>query len=197
MKTILILATLAAIYFVFQSFISNNALKTEKQKYRVVLKDKDIEIRYYPTATFATIYSPAKNYKGLASNGFRKLAGFIFGGNEQNESISMTAPVRMTMSDKGSSMSFVMPEKYATKNLPTPKDKNIQIQQSKPEYVAVISFGGYASDEKIVENTTKLQNILVQRNIKQNGAFSFLGYNAPFQFIGRTNEIIIPVEWKE
>ena len=46
MKTILILATLAAIYFVFQSFISTNALKTEKQKYRVVLKDKDIEIRY-------------------------------------------------------------------------------------------------------------------------------------------------------
>jgi len=197
MKALLIILTLVIIYFIFQSFVRINPLKTEKQKYRLVLQDKDIEIRYYPTATFATIYSPATNYKGLASNGFRKLAGFIFGGNEQNESISMTAPVRMTMSEKGSSMSFVMPEKYATKNLPTPKDKNIQIQQSQPEYVAVISFGGYATDEKIASNTIKLQQVLAQRNIKAIGAFSFLGYNAPFQFIGRTNEIIIPIEWKE
>jgi hypothetical protein len=125
------------------------------------------------------------------------LAGFIFGKNEQNESISMTAPVRMSISEKGSSMSFVMPEKYDTKTLPTPKDKNIQIQKSKAAYVAVIRFGGYASDEKITANRLKLEKILEQRNIKTNGPFSYLGYNAPYELIGRTNEIIIPVEWKE
>lgn len=197
MKIILILFALIGIYFIFQSFISANAPKTEKQKYRLVLKDKNLEIRYYPSATFATVYSAATNYKGLSNNGFRKLASFIFGKNEQNESISMTAPVRMSMSEKGSSMSFVMPEKYGTKSLPTPKDKNIQIQKSKAEYVAVISFGGYASDEKITANRLKLEKILEQRNIKTNGPFSYLGYNAPYEIIGRTNEIIIPVEWKE
>jgi hypothetical protein len=197
MKIILILFALIGIYFIFQSFISANAPKTEKQKYRLVLKDKDLEIRYYPSATFATVYSAATNYKELGSNGFRKLAGFIFGKNEQNESISMTAPVRMSISEKGSSMSFVMPEKYDTKTLPTPKDKNIQIQKSKAAYVAVISFGGYASDEKITANRLKLEKILEQRNIKTNGPFSYLGYNAPYEIIGRTNEIIIPVEWKE
>jgi len=197
MKIILILFVLIGIYFIFQSFKSAKAPKTEKQKYRLVLKDKELEIRYYPSATFATVYSAATNYKELVSNGFRKLAGFIFGKNEQNEGISMTAPVRMNMSEKGSSMSFVMPEKYDTKTLPTPKDKNIQIQKSKAEYVAVIRFGGYASDEKITANRLKLEKILEQRNIKTNGPFSYLGYNAPYEIIGRTNEIIIPVEWKE
>jgi len=188
---------LVAIFVVFQSFISVNASKTEKQKYRLVSKTKEFEIRYYPSATFATIYSDATNYKGVASKGFRKLAGYIFGGNEKKESISMTAPVRMSMSDKGSSMSFIMPEKYSDQNLPIPNDKSISIQNSNPEYVAVISFGGYASDEKITIYKDKLMEALAKGKIQVKGSFSFLGYNAPFQFVGRTNEIIIPIEWKE
>ena len=188
---------LVAIFVVFQSFISVNASKTEKQKYRLVSKTKEFEIRYYPSATFATIYSDATNYKGVASKGFRKLAGYIFGGNEKKESISMTAPVRMSMSDKGSSMSFIMPEKYSDQNLPIPNDKSISIQNSNPEYVAVISFGGYASDEKITIYKDKLMEALAKEKIQVKGSFSFLGYNAPFQFVGRTNEIIIPIEWKE
>ena len=130
MKFIIIPIILIGIYVVFQSFMSVYSIKTEKQPYRVVLKDADLEIRFYPAATMATIYSKATSYKTLSSNGFNKLAKFIFGGNEQKESISMTAPVRMSLSDKGSSMSFVMPEKYSTSKLPTPNDKNIQIQNS-------------------------------------------------------------------
>jgi hypothetical protein len=188
---------LSAIFVVFQSFMSVNASKTEKQKYRLVLKAKEFEIRYYPSATFATIFSDATNYKGVANKGFRKLAGYIFGGNEKKESISMTAPVRMSMSDKGSSMSFIMPEKYSNQSLPMPNDKSITIQNSNPEYVAVISFGGYASDEKITMYKDKLMEALAKEKIQVKGSFSFLGYNAPFQFVGRTNEVIIPIEWKE
>jgi hypothetical protein len=197
MKLIYFGLFLLAIYFVFQSFIPVKALYTEKQKYRTVLVKPAYEIRFYPAATFATVYSDATNYKSLSNNGFRKLAGFIFGGNKQNESIAMTAPVRMSMSEKGSSMSFVLPEKYDTKNIPTPNNTEISIQKSTPEYVAVISFSGYASDEKIKDYNNKLVQILYKENIKIKGPFNFLGYNAPFQFIGRTNEIIIPIEWKE
>jgi hypothetical protein len=197
MKAIYISLALVGIYFIFQSFIASNALKTEKQPYRLVVKESNFEIRFYPAATLATVHSNATNYKGVANSGFRKLAGFIFGGNEQKESISMTAPVRMSMTEKGSTMSFVMPEKYNHQALPTPKDKNILIQQSEPAYVAVINFGGYASDEKINEYKLKLEKILAERKIKVIGAFTFLGYNAPYQFIGRTNEVILPIEWKE
>lgn len=197
MKIGYIMIGLSVIFVVFQSFISVNASKTEKQKYRLVLKAKEFEIRYYPSATFATIFSDATNYKGVANKGFRKLAGYIFGGNEKKESISMTAPVRMSMSDKGSSMSFIMPEKYSNQSLPLPNDKSITIQNSNPEYVAVISFGGYASDEKITMYKDKLMEALAKEKIQAKGSFSFLGYNAPFQFLGRTNEVIIPIEWKE
>ena len=196
MKALYIALSLLAIYFIFQSFKAST-LKTEKQKYRTVLKDAQLEIRYYPAATLATIYSKATNYQGVASSGFGKLARFIFGGNEENASISMTAPVRMNISEKGAEMSFVMPSKYNESNLPKPKDASIHIHQSIPQYVAVISFGGYANDEKIKTYTDKILQILSQRNIKVTGNYTFLGYNAPYQFIARTNEIVIPIEWKE
>jgi hypothetical protein len=197
MKLLIISLVLVGIFIVFQSFIAVNAAKTEKQKFRVILKEDRFEIRFYPSATMATIYSNATNYKGLASNGFRKLARYIFGGNEQKQSISMTAPVRMNMTEKGSSMSFVMPEKYNNNELPTPNDKSIDIQQSKPVYVASISFSGYATDVKIKSNKEQLEQMLKDKHIKMVGEYSFLGYNAPYDFFGRTNEIIIPIEWKE
>jgi hypothetical protein len=125
------------------------------------------------------------------------LARFIFGGNEQSQSIAMTAPVRMNMSEKGSEMSFVMPEKYNESNLPKPQDKSIRIHKSSPQYVAVINFGGYATDEKIASYKKELTEILEKRSIKIMGDYNFLGYNAPYQFVARTNEIIIPIEWKE
>jgi hypothetical protein len=81
--------------------------------------------------------------------------------------------------------------------LPKPKDASIHIHQSQPQYVAVISFGGYASDEKINTYKNKLTQILNQRKIKITGDYTFLGYNAPYQFLARTNEVIIPIEWKE
>lgn len=197
MKLLIISLVLVGIFIVFQSFIAVNAVKTEKQKFRVILKEDRFEIRFYPSATLATIYSNATNYKGLASNGFRKLARYIFGGNEQKQSISMTAPVIMNMTEKGSTMSFVMPEKYNNNELPTPNDKSIDIQQSKPVYVASISFSGYATDAKIKSNKEQLEQMLKDKHIKMVGEYSFLGYNAPYDFFGRTNEIIIPIEWKE
>jgi hypothetical protein len=197
MKALYIALGLVAIYMIFQSFIAKSIVKTEKQKYRTVLKDDVLEIRYYPPATMATIYSSATNYKSVASSGFGKLARFIFGGNNENESIAMTAPVRMNLSEKGAEMSFVMPTKYNESNLPKPNDESIHIHQSAPQYVAIISFGGYANDEKIKTYTDKILQILAQRKIKVIGDFTFLGYNAPYQMIARTNEIAIPIEWKE
>ena len=159
MKALYIFLGLGAIYIVFQSFIANSAVKTEKQKYRTVVKDDELEIRYYPAATMATVYSSATNYKSVASSGFGKLARFIFGGNKENESI--------------------------------------RIHESAPQYVAVVSFGGYANDEKIKTHKEKLLQILSQRYIKVTGDYTYLGYNAPYQMIARTNEIAIPIEWKE
>ena len=197
MKLYYLLLALAIIFIVFQSFRKFSASSIETQKYRVVKKEHGFEVRFYPKATFATIRSSGANYKQVASSGFRKLAGYIFGGNNQNKSIAMTAPVRMEMSEKGSAMSFVMPEKYDMASLPKPNDATVEIKQSEDSYAAVIAFGGYANDEKIDDYKNKLVALLQKKNIKIIGNFNFLGYNAPYQFIGRKNEISIPIEWKE
>ena len=101
----------------------------------------------------------------------------------------------MDINDSLSSMSFVMPADYEKANLPLPNDSNIIISNTAAEYVAVIKFGGYASDKDMKVYALKLQKLLKENGISGIGTCRFLGYNPPFQFIGRKNEIIINVEW--
>jgi hypothetical protein len=196
MKVILIsVFIVAALFVLFQSFVIMPLNKTEEQKHSLVRKYKGFEIRYYPPATFATINSNAKTYRDLSGPGFQKLAGYIFGGNEANTKISMTTPVQMVINDSASTMSFVMPSAYSKETLPKPNDPNVQIQITDSEYVAAIRFGGYASDKDLKFYSEKLQNLLKENGITAVGNYRFLGYNPPFQPVGRRNEIIVAVEW--
>jgi hypothetical protein len=196
MKTaVLTLAIIVLVIVIFQSFTLLYMNKTEEQKYSVILKEKDFEIRFYPAATIATISSNAKTYKELSGPGFRKLAGYIFGGNETGNKIAMTAPVQMDIGDSVSTMSFVMPSGYNEGNLPKPNDPDVRIKKTDDEYVAVLRFGGFASDKDMKIYSEKLQNILKEKGITSYGHYRFLGYNPPFQLIGRRNEIIVSVVW--
>jgi hypothetical protein len=194
---IIILAAIILITLLIQSFTIMSTNKTEEQEYSLVRKYKDFEIRFYPSATIATISSNAKTYRDLSVPGFQKLAGYIFGGNEANKKISMTTPVQMDINDSVSTMSFVMPSAYTKENLPKPNDPGVQIKNTSDEYVAVIRFGGYASDNDLKFYSEKLKNLLKENGITSFGNYRFLGYNPPFQIIGRRNEIIVAVDWKE
>ncbi len=197
MKVLIIFVAAVLSFVIFQSFTTMPSFKTEEQKYTQVRKFKGFEIRFYPSATIATISSNAKTYRDLSGPGFQKLAGYIFGGNETNAKISMTTPVQMDIRDSGSTMSFVMPSAYSKENLPKPNDPRVKIENTTEEHVAVIRFGGYASDQDLKFYSEKLQNLLKENGITSVGNYRFLGYNAPFQFIGRRNEIIVSVNWTE
>jgi hypothetical protein len=171
--------------------------RIEKQKYRVIKKEKEFEIRFYPPAIFATTKSSAKSYRELGSSGFRKIAGYIFGNNESSAKIAMTAPVHMNITEKGSSMSFVMPSNYTIDKLPRPADARVELHESPAVYMAAIEFGGYASDQKIKQHADRLLQALKRSGIKTTGNPTYLGYNAPYEFIGRKNEVVIGIEWKE
>ena len=171
--------------------------KTEEQNYKIIQKDQNFEIRFYPSATFATIKSDAKTYKELSGPGFQKLAAYIFGGNENKTQISMTSPVQMDINDTVSTMSFVMPSSYNQENLPKPNNPDVILKEIADEYVAAIQFGGFASDKELKFYSDKLLNILKEKGIKTYGNTRFLGYNPPFQLVGRRNEIIVAVDWKE
>ena len=83
MKAFYISVLLIGIYFIFQSFKIIDVFKTEKQAYRVIKKEAGFEIRFYPSATMATVYSKTTNYKSVSSSGLSKLTKFIFGGNPE------------------------------------------------------------------------------------------------------------------
>lgn len=183
----LIIITISQIYFIVS--------KTETQPYRIIKTEKDFEIRLYPPATMATITMEAKTYKELSSPGFRKLASYIFGGNQAKKNIAMTSPVHMDINDSISSMSFVMPAEYNTNDLPKPNDSSITIKTTTEEYIAAIQFSGYANDDEIKKYATKLENELKANAIEYYGNFRFLGYNPPYQFWRRKNEIIVSVHW--
>lgn len=193
---IIALGVVILILVVFQSFMVATTNNTEKQAYKVIKKEDGFEIRYYPPATFATIQSSAKNYRELSGSGFRKIAGYIFGNNESSSKIAMTTPVHMDISNEGSSMSFVMPSTYDINNLPRPNDTNVQLHQTPGEYVAAITFGGFANDGSIKKYAAELEKALGEKGIKSIGHFRYLGYNPPYQLVGRKNEIIVTVEWK-
>jgi hypothetical protein len=171
--------------------------KTEEQTYRVVHVETEFEIRYYPSATLATVYAEVNSYKELSGPGFRKLAGYIFGGNESETKIAMTSPVHMDINDSLSSMSFVMPSAYEMESLPDPDDSGVKLEKTPDEYVAVVKFKGYASDKAIQQYSGKLKKLLEERNIRHDGRFRYLGYNPPYQIFNRRNEIIVSVEWSE
>lgn len=196
MKLILIVvAILAGLVLISQIYFV--MAKTETQPYSIVKKEKDFEIRLYPSATMATISMDANTYKELSSKGFRKLASYIFGGNQSDENIAMTTPVHMDINDTQSSMSFVMPAKFNLDNLPKPNDSSISIETTNEEYVAAIKFGGYANDNDIKKRTAQLKMALDKQGIEYLGNFRFLGYNAPYQFLGRKNEIIVRIVWNQ
>lgn len=196
-KRILFLVVGSLTLVTLYSFSTMGLFNIEKQKYTVVHEGKGYEIRYYPPAVLATVYSTAKSYRELASPGFRKIANYIFGGNATGTKIAMTAPVHMDMSSERSSMSFVMPEKYELSDLPKPLSDEIHLKKTEGEYAAAISFGGYASDSDIKEHSARLSGLLRENHIETTGPYRFLGYNAPYQFIGRKNEIIVAVNWEK
>lgn len=193
---IITISIIAGLFIAFQIYATMATQQTETQTYKVIKSEKDFEIRYYPSTTMAMITSTAKTFKELGNFGFRKLAAYIFGGNKENKQISMTSPVHMDINDSVSSMGFVMPASYQKDSLPTPNDLDITIKTVSDEYVAAITFAGFANSDNIKIHTKMLEIYLKNNNLTSIGNFRFLGYNPPFQILGRRNEIIVAIDWK-
>ena len=192
MKTFIITSIiLIGIFMLFQIYTIVSINKTETQAYKVIKVEENFEIRYYPAATMAMISSSSKSYRDLGSSGFGKLAKFIFGGNSEKKQIAMTSPVHMDIGKTKSTMAFVLPATYNQTTVPIPNDSSVDIVTSEPEYVAVIQFGGFGSNESINEHKKMLENDLKKKGLSYYGNFRYLGYNPPYQLFGRKNEVIV------
>lgn len=192
-KKLIIISSVIVLLIVTIVLINTLMAKTPQQPYKELATKEDIEFRFYPEAVMASVTNNDGTYRGSSNKNFRVLAGYIFGGNQGNNKIAMTAPVHMQMESGQSTMSFVMPEGYNLENLPKPSSGAIQLHKSAEEYVAVIRFGGWASDEKIESKKNELYNQLSKLGIKHLNNFRFLGYNAPWDILFRRNEIMVSI----
>jgi hypothetical protein len=192
MKATIIIVSFVVVIILITGIYTMTKAKTETQKYEVLYTRENFEIRFYPEAILATVEMNG-TYDNSRNSGFQVLAGYIFGGNEENSQIAMTSPVRMSGNEKLNTMSFVLPSKMEFDNLPEPKDKRILLHKSKPMYTASLQFGGYANEADIAKHREKLAEILKQLNIQHTNQFEFLGYNSPFQPVNRRNEVQVEI----
>jgi hypothetical protein len=192
-----VLLIILALVVVTQFLIARSTDSTEQQRYSVLYTDGDFEIRRYPEALMASVDSRDTSLRGSANRNFRRLAGYIFGGNQSGQKIAMTAPVHMENADSGSVMSFVMPSSMQSKDLPVPNDPGIVFHTAPEQIVAVIRFSGFASDDDIREKSVLLEEWLSTKGLSPQSAFKYLGYNPPYQIVNRRNEVAVEISASE
>jgi hypothetical protein len=153
------------------------AQDTEIQAYEVIKQVDSIEIRYYPSATLV---------QTSGGNNFGKLFRYISGGNKSEEKIAMTAPVYMS-EDKLD---------VHQKGAPEPMGENVSIRTTEPRYVAAIRYGGYTNANKEATHKKRLLAVLAKNDIRPIGAVEFLGYDSPYKFYNRRNEVMVEIDYK-
>ena len=194
MKTLfLLLGVILIAFVVLQLFAMKGQRNIETYPYVVQKKYDLFEIRNYEATLFTTVKLATKKYKESSSKGFSLLAGYIFGNNERNEKIAMTSPVAMTIEDSVTMM-FMVPKKFKKEMLPQPNQLQIEFKEEPAKTVAAIVFDGWANDEKIEKYKEKLKAALDAEGIPYTNRFYFLGYNAPYEFFNRKNEIIVELQ---
>lgn len=184
-----VLLLLIGLVMVLFSFKTGNI---ETPQYKVIKNIGEVEIRQYPKMVVAQTTLPDTAMDKSMNNGFRTIAGYIFGGNDSNQKIAMTAPVVVKMGDT-STMYFVMPKQYKKDELPEPSSNKVKILEEGEKTLAVITYSGFSSAEKVDTYRQKLATILNQQNIKTVGPFMYMGYNAPWDIIKRRNEVAVEV----
>lgn len=191
MKIVLILLGVILLAFIaVQIFAMSQQKNIETYPYTVKEKFELFEIRDYEASLFTSVKLSTSDYKESSSKGFSILAGYIFGGNDKNEKISMTSPVAMSMEDS-MTMMFLVPKDLKRESLPIPNASQIEFREEPAKTAAAITFGGWADDEKIASYKLKLISALDAEGIEHSGRFYFLGYNAPYEMVNRKNEVIV------
>jgi hypothetical protein len=172
------------------SVMTTQAVAIEEPVYQVekAWEAEQIEIRAYAPRVMA-VTDIAEDSDG----GFRVLAGYIFGGNAEEQKIAMTSPVQQSMGGE-KDMAFIMPAEYALEDLPKPEDQRVSFREAPAYTAAVIQFSGWASVEKADENWQQLRRFLIAEGIDITGEPTLNQYNPPWTLpFMRRNEIIVPV----
>ena len=172
-------------------------MATEEPTYEVLLDTKHYEVRRYEPYIVAEV-DVDDDFKDAGNSAFRVLAGYIFGDNEPQQKMNMTAPVESEDGNGPFTYSFVMERKYTMEMLPKPTNPDIRLVQRPERVMAVHRYSGTWSEERYAEHEKILLEALAIDRVRTKGAPVFARYNAPFTpWFLRRNEIMIEIEWQE
>jgi hypothetical protein len=176
----------------------------EEPKYTVVRQYDGFEIREYAPYLVAEVVVPGPSEEA-GNQGFRVLAGYIFGKNKGERKIAMTAPVaqapapakiEMTAPVQQAAVSggyvvqFTMPSEYTLETLPEPLDPQVKLKEVAGGRFAVIRYSGTWSERNYKEHLEKLERGVEAAGLHTTGSPIYSRYNAPFvPWFMRRNEI--------
>lgn len=169
--------------------------RVENTEYSVIESKKEYEIRVYPQHIVAQTVVTG-SYQNALSDGFRIVAGYIFGGNVKkekiamtapvveksgnSESIAMTAPVVASIEGESHTIAFAMPRSYTLETLPTPIDARVHLVTIPEKKMAAIRFSWFRTDARVQSKKQELLSALKADGISVHGEPQYAGYNAPW-----------------
>ena len=179
----------------------------EEPPYSVVRASDAYEVRRYePYVVAEAVVDAAPEDAG--NQGFRILAGYIFGQNKGARKIEMTAPVAQTPlkiamtapvsqrpSAAGYVIQFAMPREWTLQTLPEPDDPRITLREMPARTVAVTTYSGTWSQARYDEHLKKLTDALQRDGLKTRGEPMWARYDPPWKpWFLRRNEIWIELD---
>ena len=166
-------------------------MATEQPSYELLKKDGAFELRNYKSL----VVIQTTSFTSRNSN-FRLLASYIFGENETDQKIPMTAPVLMEdYKQPSESMMFVLPKGISYEKAPVPLNENITVLNKKIDQVVSITFSGFLSKKKVNKQCQLLRKWASQQKILVHPTHVIIAsYNPPWTLPPyRKNECWIPV----
>jgi hypothetical protein len=183
-------------------------LGTEEPAFTVEREVDGVEIRRYGPRIAAETAIGADE-EAARNQGFRVLAGYIFGANSSGDTIAMTAPVAQQPSEKIAMTApvatqrtpsgewlirFFMPSKYTLESLPTPNDDRVRLVTVPAETVAVLRFTGNIDPDAVSARTGQLLKVLYRNDIESTGDPLAWFYDPPWTLpCLRRNEVVVGV----
>ena len=166
-----------------------------------------LQLRAYPARVEATTQIDTGRIEDALDQGFHRLAGFIFGGNQTHEALPMTSPVtargeKLAMTTpviasdhEGSyTLAFVMPPGRDLASLPKPTDKHVRLREIPARRVAVLRFAGRHTAGNIGAAERQLLRLVTAAGLESVGKPSFAGFDPPMTLpILRRNEVWIEI----
>ncbi len=183
---------------------------TEEPRHVVEHRLGAVEIRRYGPRIAAETTVYADDEADARNTGFRRLAGYIFGGNYTRTKIAMTAPVTQQTASQTIAMTapvsqsarpdgawvirFFMPAGWTLDTLPAPNDATVNLVTVEAETFAVLRFRGSWGPAAIAARTDQLMRAVQTSGYQPCGTPVSWFYDPPWTVpLLRRNEVAVRV----